>query len=148
MLWKICWDCVILNTQCLILINSNTAARFVHGNFEGADPKNIFILQDKAACEFKGWMWIPIVKLTNSTSVRGLIMVDNIYQLPLCFLTAKEKINEFVKQGMTPLYTRLLVKSFSLVRLKIQYHMHPLISWFPNQHMYQNGLMDTEFICT
>ena len=49
--WKICWDCVILNAQCLILINSNTAVRFVCDNFEDADSKSIFILQDEVICE-------------------------------------------------------------------------------------------------
>ena len=93
-------------------------------------------------------MWIFIIKLTNSTSMRDLVIINNIYQLSLCFLMTKEKINKFVKQDMTFLYIRLLTKSFSLIRLKIQYHMHPLIFWFLNQHTYQNELMNIEFICT
>ena len=119
----------------------------MHDNFEDTDSKNIFILQDKAAYKFKDWMWILIVKLMNFTSVRDLIMIDNIYQLSLCFLTAKEKINEFVEQDMTFFYIRLLTKSFSLIRLKIQYHMHSFIFWFLNWHTYQNELTDVKFIC-
>ena len=120
----------------------------MYDNFEDTDSKNIFILQDKAACEFKDWIWIFIVKFTNFISVRDLIMIDNIYQLSSCFLMTKEKINKFVEQDMTLLYIRLLTKSFSLIRLKIQYHMHSLISWFPNQHIYWNELTDIKFICT
>ena len=148
MLWKICWNCVILNAQCLISTDSNTAAKFVHDNFEDTDSKSIFILQDKAVCEFKNQTWIFIVKLTNFISMRDLIMIDNIYQFSLCFLTVKEKINKFVEQDMTSFYIRLLAKSFSSVRLKIQYHMHSFIFWFLNQHTYWNELINTESICT
>ena len=93
-------------------------------------------------------MWIFIVKLTNFISVRDFIMIDNIYQLSLCFLMTKEKINKFVEQDITFLYIRLLMKSFSLIRLKIQYHIHSFIFWFFNQYTYWNELINTEFICT
>ena len=75
-------------------------------------------------------------------------MIDNIYQLSLCFLMTKKKINEFVKQDMTFLYIRLLTESFSLIKLKIQYHMHSFIFWFLNQCTYWNELINIKFICT
>ena len=93
-------------------------------------------------------MWILIVKLTNFISMRDFVMIDNIYQLSLCFLMMKEKINEFVEQDMTSLYIRLLTKNFSLIRLKIQYYMHSLIFWFLNQCMYWNKLINIKSICT
>ena len=93
-------------------------------------------------------MWIFIVKLTNFISVRDLIMINNIYQFSLCFLTIKKKINKFVEQNMTFLYIKLLTENFSLIRLKIQYYMHSLIFWFLNQHTYWNELINVKFICT
>ena len=147
-LWKICWNHVILNAQCLISTDSNMTARFMCDNFEDTDSKSIFILQDKAVYEFKDQTWIFIIKFTNSVNMRDLVMIDNIYQFSSCFLTAKEKINKFIKQDMTSLYIKLLTESFSLVRLKIQYHMHSFIFWFLNQCTYWNELTDVKFICT